>query len=113
MIIEDIDQNMNNRLDEGFECKIYNPNKNFKSKNYFKNFEYQIALKNWNSLIKIQQKIDFLLKDDSKVIISEKIGELYEALDFDPNLYKDDKKKISAHPKYRETCKEIVSICDS
>ena len=64
-------------------------------------------------MLKVHQKIESLLVDDSKVIISEKIAELYDAIDFDPSLYKDDKKKFSSHPERRETCKEIIEICDS
>jgi len=58
-------------------------------------------MKNWASLLKVHQKIESLLVDDSKVIISEKIAELYDAINFDPSLYKDDKKKLSSHPERR------------
>ncbi len=70
-------------------------------------------MKNWTSLIKVHNKFESLLRDDSKVIVSEKLEELYESLDFDSNLYKDNKKKLSSNPKRRETCKEIMEICDS
>ena len=113
MIIDNFENDLQAQVPQDFDPKVYNPNKSFTNKKYFRRFTHQIALKNWTSLLKVHQKIESLLIDDSKVIISEKIAELYDAIDFDPSLYKDDKKKLSAHPKRRDTCKEIIEICDS
>ena len=113
MIIENFQNDLQPQIPQDLESKIYNPNKSFASKKYFKRFTQQISMKNWTSLIKVHNKIESLLRDDSKIIVSEKLEELYESLDFDPNLYKDNKKKLSSNPKRRDTCKEIMEICDS
>ena len=113
MIIDNFENDLQPQIPQDLDPKIYNPSKSFPSKAYFKRFTPQISMKNWTSLIKVHNKIESLLRDDSKVIVSEKLEELYESLDFDSNLYKDNKKKLSSNPKRRETCKEIMEICDS
>ena len=83
MIIENFENDLQPQIPQDLDSKIYNPNKSFASKKYFKRFTQQISMKNWTSLIKVHNKIESLLRDDSKIIVSEKLEELYESLDFD------------------------------
>ena len=57
--------------------------------------------------------IESLLPKDSKINVKEELEELYEAIGFDPKLYKNYKKKLISNPHKWEICKEIVDICDS
>ena len=79
MIIDNFENDLQPQIHQDLDPKIYNPNKNFPSKAYFKRFTPQISMKNWTSLIKVHNKIESLLRDDSKVIVSEKLEELYES----------------------------------
>jgi hypothetical protein len=91
MIIDNFENDLQAQVPQDFDPKVYNPNKSFTNKKYFRRFTDQIAMKNWTSLLKVHQKIESLLIDDSKVYL-RKIAELYDAIDFDPNLCKEYKK---------------------
>ena len=113
MLIDNEEDILKVQKEPVFESIVYTCNKTFRCRQFIRNNTNQIASKNYTSLIKVYVMIESLLPKDSKINVKEELEELYEAIGFDPKLYKNDKKKLISNPHKREICKEIVDICDS
>ena len=101
MLIDNEEDILKVQKEPVFESIVYTCNKTFRCRQFIRINTNQIASKNHTSLIKVYAIIESLLPKDTKINVKEELEEPYEAIGFDPKLYKNDKKKLISNPHKR------------
>ena len=113
MILEEEIENYIINPERAVKIQMYNPNIRFQNRAYYNRFRHNIVFKNYRALISLNKKLESLIMEEDLINVHEELELLYQALDFDPTLYKQRRKKLGDNPEKREICKEIVAICDA
>ena len=98
MILEEEIENYIINPERAVKIQMYNPNIRFQNRAYYNRFRHNIVFKNYRALISLNKKLESYIIEEDVINVREELELLYQALDFDPNLYKERPKKLCDNP---------------